>query len=231
MVAPAKAEVQRFREHGFVVVDTSVGRARVGELREEVDRLLEASRDRGGVRNVFSKSECLREFASQQPRGLARHFLTESVLPVKLTIFDKTPDANWTVPMHQDLTIAVKQRLEVPGFGPWSTKDGVVHVQPPTEVLESMIGIRLHLDETPEGGGALRVIPGSHRLGRLSTSEIRRVSQGQPARFCPVGVGGAMIMSPLLLHASTPAERPTHRRVLHFEFAATDLPGGLEWAQ
>jgi hypothetical protein len=36
-------------------------------------------------------------------------------------------------------------------------------------------------------------------------------------------------MRPLLLHASSPAADPRHRRVIHLEFAAEPLPGGLEW--
>lgn len=36
-------------------------------------------------------------------------------------------------------------------------------------------------------------------------------------------------MRPLLLHASSPALAPAHRRVLHLEYAAAPLPPGLEW--
>jgi hypothetical protein len=41
--------------------------------------------------------------------------------------------------------------------------------------------------------------------------------------------GGAVVMRPLLLHSSTTAATPRHRRVLHFEYAAVDLPRGLKW--
>ena len=36
-------------------------------------------------------------------------------------------------------------------------------------------------------------------------------------------------MRPLLLHASSIAIVPTHRRVIHLEYASQSLADGLEW--
>ena len=44
-----------------------------------------------------------------------------------------------------------------------------------------------------------------------------------------VARGGILAFRPLLLHASSPARQPRHRRVVHLEFAAVELAGGLEW--
>jgi hypothetical protein len=55
----------------------------------------------------------------------------------------------------------VESRLPVPGFGPWSTKSGVIHVQPPAHILERMLAVRIHLDPTDDTNGALRVLPGT----------------------------------------------------------------------
>jgi hypothetical protein len=41
--------------------------------------------------------------------------------------------------------------------------------------------------------------------------------------------GGALILKPLLLHASSKARVAVHRRVLHFVFGPQALPLGLEW--
>jgi len=117
----------------------------------------------------------------------------------------------------------------VAGFGPWTLKAGVHHVQPPVRVLETMMTLRLHLDMTDEANGALRVIPGSHRLGRLSPSQIEQLTTIETARACPVAAGGALFMKPLLLHSSMSCASPSHRRVVHIEFSAAELPGGLEW--
>ena len=52
------------------------------------------------------------------PALLARALLGSSARPVKVTVFDKTPAANWKVPWHQDLTIAVRERRDAEGSAP-----------------------------------------------------------------------------------------------------------------
>src|SRR5205807_4301579 len=99
---------------------------------------------------------------------------------VRAIYFDKSPEANWLVSWHQDLTLALRARAEVPGFGPWSTKDGIPHVQPPVELLQQMLSVRLHLDDADESNGALRVLPGSHRCERLAPARIRELRGQQP---------------------------------------------------
>jgi hypothetical protein len=44
-----------------------------------------------------------------------------------------------------------------------------------------------------------------------------------------VNRGGALVMRPLILHASSKASAPKARRVLHFVFGPPQLPFGLEW--
>jgi ectoine hydroxylase-related dioxygenase (phytanoyl-CoA dioxygenase family) len=115
-------------------------------------------------------------------------------------------------------------------FGPWSEKAGVLHVQPPRDVLEQMLTVRLHLDDCDAENGPLRVLPGSHRCGKMTPDEINRFRQQTEPVICTCPRGGALLMRPLLLHASSPATSPHHRRVVHIEFAAHALPHGLEWA-
>jgi ectoine hydroxylase-related dioxygenase (phytanoyl-CoA dioxygenase family) len=150
-------------------------------------------------------------------------------MPVRAIYFDKSAEANWLVPWHQDLTIAVRDAAEVPGFGPWSTKDGIPHVQPPAELLERMLTVRLHLDDADATNGALRVLPGSHRFGRLPPERIKELRGEQPEFLCASRAGDALLMRPLLLHASSRSTSPRHRRILHIEYAAFDLPKELRW--
>jgi ectoine hydroxylase-related dioxygenase (phytanoyl-CoA dioxygenase family) len=116
----------------------------------------------------------------------------------------------------------------VPQFGPWSIKAGVQHVQPPASVMAGMLAVRLHVDESHADNGPLRVLPGSHRVGCLSPSEIATWKERQSVT-CTAPKGGAILMRPLLVHASSCCLRPHQRRVIHLEFAADDLPNGLEW--
>ena len=118
----------------------------------------------------------------------------------------------------------------MPGFTGWALKKGVWHVQPPSEILERMITVRLHLNDCGREQGPLRLIPGSHREGRLDRDAIARWRATVPAEEITCGAGDALLMRPLLLHASAKAACPRHRRVLHVEYAAEELPGGLVWA-
>jgi len=202
----------------------------LADLRREDDVENENSPRRGGLRQLLDRAPQLRPLAdSPALRSLVEPVLGPSARVVRATLFDKTPEANWIVPWHQDLTIAVQQRVDLPGFGPWSTKDGVCHVQPPTEVLENMLAVRIHLDDCDADNGALRVLPGSHLLGKLGAQDIRRLVAEQSPVTCAVSSGGAMLMRPLLLHASSKALNPKNRRVIHFEFASGPLPEGLQW--
>jgi Phytanoyl-CoA dioxygenase (PhyH) len=140
--------------------------------------------------------------------------------PVRSIFFDKTPTANSLVPWHQDITIAVSEQVDLPGYGPWSKKAGVLHVQPPIEVLESMLTVRLHLDDCDEANGALCIIPGSHLYGRLNASQIAEMRCQRSEVICAARAGDALLMRPLLLHSSAEAVSPTHRRIVHLEYAA-----------
>ena len=149
--------------------------------------------------------------------------------PVKSIYFDKPAASNWFVSYHQDLTISVNARADVPGFGPWTVKQEQYAVQPPLHVLENMFTLRIHLDETSEQNGALRVVPGSHRKQIYRAADIDW--QTETEETCCAPKGGVMVMKPLLLHASGRTTNAMSRRVLHIEFSNTELPAPLQWAE
>jgi ectoine hydroxylase-related dioxygenase (phytanoyl-CoA dioxygenase family) len=183
-----------------------------------------------GMRDALRSLPEIRELAnSAELLDLVRPVLGSDAFAVRGLLFDKTPGANWGVPWHQDLTIAVKERVEVVGFGPWTVKAGVTHVRPPVEVLEGMVTLRVHLDSCDALSGPLRVLPASHSLGRLGAEATRIRLERDAAVECLVEAGGVVMMRPLLLHASSAAISPSRRRVIHLEYAAAPLPGGLEW--
>ena len=193
-----------------------------------------ATRHRGqsnfGIRDLLNVAPFVRELADfDRVRAIVDSVAGKQAHVVRGIFFDKTPEANWKVAWHQDLTIAVQQKRELAGFQCWTLKSGIPHVQPPAFVLEEMLALRLHLDDATEDSGGLRVIPGSHRHGRLSASDIERIKQETRPAVCTVEKGGALAMRPLLLHSSSVSSARTHRRVIHLEFSSTDLPGGLEW--
>jgi ectoine hydroxylase-related dioxygenase (phytanoyl-CoA dioxygenase family) len=133
------------------------------------------------------------------------------------------------VPWHQDLTICVADRIEVPGYGPWTIKAGTWNVQPPISILENMLSLRIHLDDCDDSNGALRVLPRTHTLGRLGVERIAEQQRSVEAVSCSAHSGDVVLMRPLLLHASSPASQATHRRVIHIDYSCCRLAGGLQW--
>jgi ectoine hydroxylase-related dioxygenase (phytanoyl-CoA dioxygenase family) len=108
-------------------------------------------------------------------------------------------------------------------------KAGVPHVQPPVEVLNRMVTLRVHLDDCGPESGPLRVLPGSHAEGVLSPARVVAWRDRVPPAACLAPAGGAVVMRPLILHASSPATAAGRRRVVHLEWSADTLPGGLTW--
>ncbi len=221
---------QAFLAAGYLMLRDQIAPALVAHFQADADQLLAKSTARGGARNALSQSPRLRELGETGVcAAIALALIGPRANLVRLTIFDKTPEANWKVPWHQDLTIAVRDRHDMPGFGPWTEKDGVPHVQPPLDILQHMLALRVHLDDTPAHNGALRVLPGSHRQGRLSSPRLQTLRAQTAEYCCETPAGGVLAMSPLLAHASSAASNPNRRRVLHYEYAAIDLPDPLEW--
>src|SRR5262249_27712817 len=149
---------------GFVVIDRLIDDASIREiissLSESSDSSESSKRSRGGYakRNLIEIPVIQKLAASAAMMDVARAILGSHARPVRGILFDKTPDANWLVAWHQDFSIAVKERMDVAGFGPWSVKAGVTHVQPPRGILANMVTVRLNLDDCFEDNGPLRVI-------------------------------------------------------------------------
>lgn len=183
-----------------------------------------------GLRDLLNVVPATRVLANNESlRSILTPVIGRGGRVVRAIYFDKHRDANWKVTWHQDLTIAVRKRVDVAGFGPWSSKAGVIHVQPPVSILSNIVALRIHLDHTSETNGALRVIPGSHLHGRLDANQIQQWKHQNRPATCVMRRGGVMMMRPLLLHSSLPSLHPEHRRVVHLEYASIDLPNGLEW--
>jgi ectoine hydroxylase-related dioxygenase (phytanoyl-CoA dioxygenase family) len=216
-------------ENGFSTIDSYFNPDSIDLLIQDITDL-DLTPGRAGIRNLLELAPRIGKLArSQEIRSLVDPILGDTARVVRGIFFDKQPSANWKVSWHQDRTIAVKNRLDLPNYHPWSVKAGIHHVQPPTAILDQMLTVRIHLDKTDESNGALKVIPGSHCHGKLTDSEIDRWKQVSPHSSCNCEPGGILLMRPLLLHASSAAIVPSHRRVIHLEYASHQLPSGLEW--
>ena len=180
----------------------------------------------GGTRSLLTHKWCsaLAKDLMQQP--VLRTILSPDMIAVQCTYFEKSASRNWFVPFHQDLSIPVLERIDHSELRSWSSKEGGLFVQPPVSLLEKMTAVRIHLDDCSEEEGPLRVISGSHLSGRIKALED---FIGGEEIECVVGIGGALAMKPLLLHASSRSKSVNRRRVLHYLFGPPELPFGLKW--
>ncbi|WP_241331266.1 phytanoyl-CoA dioxygenase family protein [Chryseobacterium arthrosphaerae] len=223
-------------EYGFTVIND------IFSL-EEIDAISNVLQNIDTSKENFRKSEdlfAIRQFLKEIPdikdlvfngtiQKVIREIFGEKYFVVKSIYFDKPETSNWYVAYHQDLTISVDKKLGLPGFGPWTTKQNQFAVQPPLQVLENIYTIRIHLDDTDENNGALKVVPKSHAKGIYRPETIDWTVETE--HICNVEKGGIMIMKPLTLHGSNRTTNGHRRRVIHIEFSDMELPDGLKWSE
>lgn len=198
---------------------------------DPVERAFDAQDAKPGVRLSSGVGE-LRELLYKGIIGdLAREEQGSASRPVRILLFNKKPGMNWALGFHQDRTIAVARRVEVDRFDPWSVKDGQPHVQPPQSMIDRMLTLRIHLDDTGVDAAPLLILPGSHRLGRLSEGAIEAIAGRTDPFACVARRGDVWVYATSIVHGSKAFAAPRgQRRVLQVDYAAEDLPGGLKWA-
>lgn len=220
---------QEYSRDGYYLRQGVFDDEKIINLRRELSNFNGKSNNYG-IRDLMNKVPYIKEIATSSPLiNIVKEILGNNACPVRSVFFDKTENVNWNVAWHQDTSIALKSKHEINGFGPWSEKQGVVHAEPPSEYLANTLTLRIHLDEANVETGALRVVPGTHRDGRVKSSEILKVVENSTVVECRAKLGDVLLMNPLLFHSSRKATRPCHRRIIHIEYSAMSLPYPLEW--
>ncbi|APG06493.1 hypothetical protein BJI69_11030 [Luteibacter rhizovicinus DSM 16549] len=209
-----------FARDGFAILPRIVAASSCDALVEDLEALPLAG---AGSRALLSF-----EGIGSLGRSLASHPLIATLLApgaqaVQCTLFSKSDTSAWSVTPHQDLSIPVHERHDTIGWSGWSHKEGMWFAQPPVEVLEQFVAVRLQLDDNAAETGPLEVVPGTHRMGRLSSEAIRDAAASCKVP-CVVERGGVVVLRPLLIHSSAKGRTAGNRRVLHFLYGPP-LPG------
>ena len=193
--------------HTIEAVETDVARSRL--------------RSKAGLRHAMQLA--IVRYISGFPtvKEIARKVLGPRAYPFRATLFDKSLASNWLVVWRQDTALPLQRRIDTPGWGPWSTKAGILYAHAPGQVLSQILALRIHLDDSTAENGPLRVLPGTHKLGLLSDDRISELAK-HTAVDCLVPKRGVMAMYPLLVHASSKSRTGSPRRVLHIEYAANE---------
>ena len=188
-------------------------------------------RSRAGVRHLL-RIPAVRELASNERLlRLAREFIGSEPLPFRATLFDKSPTANWLVAWHQDTIVPLRRRVDSEGWGPCTIKAGVIHARAPASALAKIVSLRVHLDDSTPKNGPLRVLPGTHGLGVLTTKEIEQLAKNITPVRCLASRGDVIVMRPLTIHASSKAEAASPRRVIQIDYATQfDFGSGIKLA-
>ena len=221
------AEIEK---QGFAIVPEVLSRSEIVRLDESFSRD-PLPRGRAGMRHALRHPSVLAIARDSRFRAIAQQVLGCDPFPFRATLFDKSPASNWLVVWHQDTALPLRERHEIPEWGPWSVKDGVIYAHAPASALSRVIALRLHLDDSTSENGALRVLPGTHTMGVLTDDAIQDLSAQVTAVDCLVPRGGVLVMRPLIVHASSKSRSAVQRRVLHIEYAAsTSIADGLDLA-
>lgn len=227
---------QTLQQEGYAIIDKVFTEDEVAGIVETINNI-----DTEGT--AFRKTSdlyAIRRFIKEVPvigpqifnshlRAIVDQLFGKDYFLVKSIYFDKPGQSNWFVAYHQDLTISVDQKMQLEGYEQWTVKNDQFAVQPPVSLLENIFTIRIHLDDTDENNGALKIVPGSHCKGIYRPETIDWSKEQEVV--CKVPRGGVMIMQPLLLHASNRTVNNNKRRVIHLEFSNQQLPGALQWAE
>ncbi|MEA1851242.1 phytanoyl-CoA dioxygenase family protein [Chryseobacterium sp. MHB01] len=224
------------QENGFTVINNVFSEEeikKIGEIIQNIDTSKETFRksdDLFAIRQFLKEIPQARQLVfNENIKNIITEIFGEQYFVVKSIYFDKPEKSNWYVAYHQDLTISVDKKTDLPGFGPWTTKPNQFAVQPPIDILENIFTIRIHLDDTDEYNGALKVIPTSHAKGIYRPETIDWSVETET--ICRVHKGGIMLMKPLLLHGSNRTTNGKKRRVIHIEFSDRQLPEELKWSE
>lgn len=225
-----------FSENGFAVMDDIYSEKEINSILHKIENADSQNDTFRKSSDLFAIRQILKEIPEINPiifnenlRNLIHEFIGNDYFIVKSIHFDKPETSNWYVAYHQDLTISVDKKVELENFNFWTKKQNQFAVQPPIEILENIVTIRIHLDETNEQNGALKVIPKSnskkiYRPETIDWSTEKEVS-------CNVEKGGVMLMKPLLLHASGRTTNNQKRRVIHIELSNFNLPNEINWSE
>lgn len=219
------------KNSGFTILPPLFSSTRVKRLLEDLDGS-SLHRSRAGIRHAINHPAVVELANDERLIKIAKESLGGQAFPFHATLFDKSPSANWLVMWHQDTALPICERLESPGWGPWSVKEGVTYAHAPGSVLANVLALRIHLDDSTASNGPLRVLPGTHNLGVLDEQLIHKLAEEIVPAECLVDQGGVLAMRPLLVHASSKSTNPVPRRVLHIQYASSPvLADGLELAR
>lgn len=200
-------------EQGWTTIPSGLASELLATLRDTL-----FATELAGTRCLLDEP-CVHDTAKRLCSSLvSAQIMSPKAAAIQAIAFDKTAATNWKVTWHQDLMFPLAHPATSSGYDLPAKKGDIDYARPPRAVLESLLAVRLHLDDCHASNGPLRVSPGTHRDGVLNSAELAETARRLGEIACTARMGDVLLMKPLLLHASSPATNPRHRRVLHLVY-------------
>lgn len=206
-------EAQRLAEDGYLVLADFMSPALLEALRSGIEEAFAAEGERAG--SEFKAEPQTRRLANLVNRGglfaevIALPEILERVGWVlgpdfklsSLNARSANPRSDWVQPLHCDV--------------------GAI----PDELGDWVCNVVWMLDDFTTENGAIRVIPGSHRWGRLPQSCLDDPAAPHPDELLLVGRAGTIVvMNAHLWHGATANRTDAPRRALHSFYCRWDKP-------
>ena len=231
-----KNTISELNKYGFLIINTIYNISEVKKIINYIENLDSNNPIFRKTDDIFAIRQFIKEFPqikeiifNENLKKIINNIGGENCFVIKSIYFDKPEKSNWFVSYHQDLTISVDKKEMIDGYNFWTNKHNQFAVQPTLDILENIFTIRIHLDDTNEENGALKIIEKSHlkSIRRIENMDLNMEKE----TFCNVNSGGIMIMKPLLFHSSMRTTNNKKRRVLHIEFSNKELPNKINWSE
>ena len=155
---------KEFHEQGFHVVNNVYNKDEISTISNFINNLDTSNPIFRKTNDLFAIRQFIKEFPeikkllfNERLKEIIKNIGGEDYFIVKSIYFDKPEKSNWFVSYHQDLTISVDKKIEDENFSNWTNKHNQFAVQPPKEILENIVTVRIHLDNTNEDNGALKI--------------------------------------------------------------------------
>lgn len=205
-------------DRGYAIVPNVIT---VGEADDVLADLngAELNRSRAGARHILNQPSVQCIANDERVLRLAKEVLGQAAFPFRATLFDKSTNSNWLVVWHQDTALPLCEKRDTSGWGPWSVKEGVTYAHAPANALEQILALRIHLDDSTESNGPLRILPGTHMRGVMTDNQLQELDSQIDETECVVNKGGVVAMRPLVAHASSKSQSDQPRRVVHIEYS------------
>lgn len=118
------------REDGFAIIPDVFAPADMDRIIAEIEQC-SPTRSRAGVRHALRLDPVAKIAHHQDLLDVVHGVLGAAAFPFHATLFEKSSNTNWLVVWHQDTALPLRGKSLVPGWGPWSVKDGVEYAHAP----------------------------------------------------------------------------------------------------